>query len=454
MQKLMESTTPVNLSRLIDERPIGRMQITTFLLCASVAFLDGTDSQSIGVAAPFIARALQLDKSQLGFVFSAAVLGGVLSAMLLGTLADRIGRKRVLIGAVVLIGIGTLATAYASSYTMLLVLRVISGIGLGGAVPCFIALAAEYSPQRRRATITSLLWAAFPLGGMIGGFANALLIRHFDWHVIFVVGGVLPLLLAVVLAFMLPESARFLVAGNSRKQALARVAAQLGLPEDARYVLDESQTQAAPLWRLFADGRAVTTTLLSLTFYMAFGTLAIAVLWMPALLRADGMTPADTAIVIGFHGLGALIGMAVAGGLIERFGGARVLVPALLIGGLATAAAGQAGASVVAASIAVALIGIFVGLGASGAIALAVLLFPAEIRSTGVGWSMSMGRFGQFVAPIVIGALVQHGLSTAQVLLMVGIAPAIGAIAVLALSIARLLPPRGTTSGRSGLVGH
>lgn len=454
MSTLMEPSPPVNISRLIDERPIGRMQIVTFLLCAAVAFLDGLDSQSIGVAAPFITRALHLDQSQLGFVFSAAVLGGVLSAMLLGTLADRIGRKRVLIGAVVLFGFGTLATAYVSSYVMLLTFRVLSGVGLGGAVPCFIALASEYSPRRRRATITSLLWAAFPLGGMVGGFVNSMLLRHFEWHVIFVVGGVLPLVLAVVLAVMLPESLRFLVSRGSQDQAIAGVVAGLGLPSHRGYVVDETRSQAAPLRQLFSDRRALATTLLSIAFFCAFGTLSVAVLWVPALLRADGMTPADTAIVVGFHGLGALIGMAIVGRLIERFGGARVLVPALVIGAVATAATGQAGASLVAASIAVASIGIFVGLGASGAISLAVLLFPDEIRSTGVGWSMSMGRLGQVVAPIGIGVLVQHGLTPPQVLLSVGMAPAIAALAVATMGIGRMLPTRRLSSNQSSVLNH
>lgn len=441
---------PINLTRLIDERPIGRMQISTFLLCASVAFLDGLDSQSIGIAAPFIARALHLDKSQLGIVFSAAVLGGVLSAMLLGLLADRIGRKRVLIGSVVLFGVCTMATANAGSYATLIGWRVLAGVGLGGAVPCFIALASEYSPRRRRATITSLLWAAFPLGGTVGGFANSLLLRLFDWHVIFIVGGVLPLVLAIVLAVALPESAGFLVESGKRQAALRRLVARLGLPTDADYAVDFERPEGAQLRQLFSEGRAMTTMLLSLTFFMAFGTLAVAVLWIPALLRADGMSAADTAVVIGFHGLGALIGMAIVGRLIERFGGARVLIPGLIVGAVAVFATGHAGAAVSAASISVALIGLFVGLGASGAIALAVLLYPAEMRSTGVGWSMGMGRLGQMVAPVAIGAVMQRDFSAAQVLSALALAPAIAALAIAVMSMAGLLRPRGALAAAPG----
>ncbi|RKP44463.1 MFS transporter [Pararobbsia silviterrae] len=445
----MTASSPVNLSRLIDERPIGRMQIATFVLCASVAFLDGIDSQSIGIAAPFIARTLHLDKAQLGFVFSAAVLGAVLSAMALGSLADRIGRKRVLIGSVVLFGIGTFVTGYASSYATLIAWRVLSGIGLGGAVPCFIALASEYSPRRRRATITSLLWAAFPLGGMVGGFANAYLLRHFDWHWMFVVGGLVPLGLAAVLAWRLPDSAGFLATGDARETALLRVVARLGLPTDRRYVVDVERREGAPLRALFAEGRVLATALLALTFFMAFGTLAVVVLWFPVLLRADGMAAADTAVVIGFHGLGALIGMAIVGRLIERFGAARVLVPALIVGAAVTAMTGQAGTSVAATSLGLASIGVFVGIGASGAIALAVLFYPSEMRSTGVGWSMGMGRLGQVVAPIAFGALIQHDVDAAHVLLVLSVAPALAAVAVAIMCMARLVP-----AAQGGLAGH
>ncbi len=450
----MNALAPVNLTQLIDERPIGRMQIATFLLCASVAFLDGLDSQSIAIAAPFIVRELHLDKSHLGFVFSAGVFGAVLSAMLLGTLADRIGRKKVLMGSVVLFGFGTFATAYAPSYAALLMLRVLSGIGLGGAVPCFLALASEYSPRRRRAAIASLLWAAFPLGGMVGGFSNALLIRYFDWHSIFIVGGTLPILLVVVIARALPESARFLLQRDASQAAFSRLVARLDLPVGARYVVDDVQTHGVPLRRIFAEGRALPTLLLSLAFLMAFATLAVAVLWTPVLLRAQGMSAANAAVAIGFHGLGALIGMAIVGRLIERFGGARVLVPALILGAIATAATGQVGGSLVAASIALALIGVFVGLGASGAIALAVLFFPAEIRSTGVGWSMGVGRLGQVIAPIAIGSLVQHDLTAGQVMFVVGLAPAIAAMAIAAMRFSHPISAGEIDATEGDLVHH
>jgi AAHS family 4-hydroxybenzoate transporter-like MFS transporter len=426
------TSSHANLTERIDASPVGGFQIRIFILCALVAFLDGVDTQSIGVAAPFIADTLHLPKGQLGWVFSGALVGAMIGALVLGAAADRFGRKRMLIFSAVLFGIGTIATASAHSLTSLLAWRVIAGIGLGGATPCFLSLASEYAPARRRASIISLLWAAFPLGGMLGGFFNAYLLRFYDWHAIFLLGGTLPILLAVVLAVYLPESARFLAAQAARAPALARVAARVtGDTAPRQWYVETHQITGVSLTQLFREGRARGTLLLSGTFFLAFGTLAVVVLWTPALLHASGISPANTAIVIGFNGLGALIGMGIVGRLIERFGAAITLVPSLLIGTAATALVGYVSTSVMEASAVMVVIGVFIGIGASGAIALAVMAYPTALRSTGVGWSMSMGRLGQVIAPIATGAFVQVGLSTAQTMLAVAVMPLAAALLVL-----------------------
>ncbi len=188
-----------------------------------------------------------------------------------------------------------------------------------------------------------------------------------------------------------------------------------------------------PLKNLFADGFAMRTVLLWVPFFMAFGTLALTVIWTPLLLRDNGISPAQASIVLGVHGLGALIGMAVAGRLMERLGVAATLVPALVLGALVTATLSYAATSVATMSTALFLIGLFVGLGASGSIALAALIYPAAIRSSGVGWAMGMGRFGQVLAPLFAGAVLALGWSNADLFMVIGLAPLIAAAALLAL---------------------
>ena len=448
--------TNANLTDRIDANPVNGYQIRIFILCALVAFLDGVDTQSIGVAAPFIADTLHLAKGQLGFVFSGALVGAMIGALVLGASADRFGRKRVLIFSAVVFGIGTIATAFTHSLTSLLMWRVIAGVGLGGATPCFLSLASEYAPARRRASIISLLWAAFPLGGMLGGFFNSYLLRFYDWHAIFLLGGALPILLAAVLAVLLPESARFLAGQDATLLKLARVAEKLtGDYTPHRWRVETDRVTGVSLKQLFHHGRARGTLLLSGTFFLAFGTLAVVVLWTPALLHASGISPANTAIIVGFHGLGALIGMGIVGRLIERFGAAITLVPSLLIGAVATAAVGYVSTSVMEASIVMTVIGIFVGVGASGAIALAVMAYPAALRSTGLGWSMGMGRLGQVIAPITTGAFVQVGLSTPQTMLVVAAMPLIAALLVLVMRAAQFVQRDDVAAVKpSTFVGH
>ena len=166
------STSAVNVSRLIDDGPLTRFQIVTIICCALVSALDGIDTQSIGVAAPFIAEELGVKLAHFGPIFSSALVGATVGAASFGPLADRFGRKTLLIVAVLLIGGFTILTVFAHSVPMLMAIRVLAGLGLGGATPCFIALTSEYTPARLRAALVTLMWSAFPLGGLLGGLLN------------------------------------------------------------------------------------------------------------------------------------------------------------------------------------------------------------------------------------------------------------------------------------------
>ena len=424
---------PINVTRAIDEGVFTGYQIASIVLCSVVALLDGVDSQTIAIAGPIIAENLGLTGAALGPIFSTGLLGAMIGALTFGPLGDRFGRKRMLVLAALIFGIFTLLTAYVFSYESLLAVRFLAGIGLGGATPCFIALATEYAPQRRRAMIASLIWAAFPLGIAVGGFFNGYLVATYGWQMMFQVGGLLPMLVALVLIIWLPESIRFLIARGRDAAEVGRIVARIvpGVPSAATYVADEERIDGAPLKHLFTDRRAVTTLLLWISFFMAFGVLAITVVWTPVLLRQNGFSPAQAGTVLGIHGLGALVGMASAGRLMERLGAKAVLIPALLLGAVATGAVGYAATSIESISVVLAFVGLFVGLGASGSIALAALTYPTAIRSTGIGWAMGMGRFGQVLAPLLTVLLVGLGWKGGKVFFAYGLAPLVAAAAIL-----------------------
>ncbi|RBP11371.1 AAHS family 4-hydroxybenzoate transporter-like MFS transporter [Roseiarcus fermentans] len=425
----------INISRAIDEGGFGVFQLRAIALCALVGLFDGIDSQSIAIAAPIIARGLNLSRGSLGPVFSASLLGAMLGALTFGPLGDRFGRKRMLIVATALFSLFTLATAYADSYTGLIAIRFLAGIGLGGATPCFISLATEYAPRRRRATVASLIWAAFPLGGMLGGFVNAVVIASLGWRAMFVIGGVLPLLVAAALLLWLPESARFLLATGRDTAELRRIVARLvpAAPPGARIVADELHVRGVSVARLFAEGRGAATALMWICFFTAFAVLAIVVVWTPLLLNESGLGSSQAALVLGFHGFGALLGVASAGRLMERFGFTNVLGPAFVLGALATGTLGFAAGSIFFVSVAAIFVGVFVGVAASGSIALAAVAYPTAMRSSGVGWAMGAGRLGQVAAPLLASLLVGLAWRGSEIFLAFGVFPLVGALAVVAM---------------------
>ena len=429
----------VNVTNVIDDTPIRGFQIFVFVLCSLAAFLDGIDTQNIGVAAPIIAANMKLSHAALGPIFSSALVGATLGALTFGPLGDQYGRKVMLALAVFLFGIFTIATAYAETYEQLLAVRFAAGLGMGGATPCFIALASEYAPARRRAMVASAVWSAFPLGGFAGGFLNAYVLSIAGWQAIFLVGGVLPILITLAFTIWLPESLKFLIAKGGETARITAIMQRLqpGLPANAQFVSSEQKVQGTPLKNLFSDGRAAWTLLLWVPFFAAFGVLILAVLWTPTLLHDNGIPLTQAAQAIAFNGLGALIGMGSAGRLIERFGAGPVLVPAFLLGAVTTALLGYAAASAVGMAVGVFLIGLFIGMGGSGAIALAALTYPTAIRSSGVGWAMGVGRFAQVLAPLFAAFASAAGWSSVQLFVVLAIAPVLAALAILLL---RTLP--------------
>ena len=210
ISKLKAASHAVDVAEFIDQQPVGGFQIRLLLTCAAVLFLDGFDTQAIGYVAPALAKEWGLTKAALGPVFSAGLFGLMIGALVFGPLADRIGRKKIIIFSTLAFGIGTLATAFVQDVNTLLAIRFLTGLGLGGAMPNAIAMTSEFSPHRRRATMVMIMFCGFSVGAALGGLLAAALIPQFGWRSVFVVGGVAPLLLVPILALRLPESVRFL----------------------------------------------------------------------------------------------------------------------------------------------------------------------------------------------------------------------------------------------------
>ena len=417
---------------------MSRMQIITVTICGMVNLLDGLDTQSIGVVAPLIAKSLGLPMTSLGMVFSAALFGATLGALSFGPIADRVGRRSMLIFSTFLFGVFTLMTAQAGSYETLLAYRFLAGLGLGGATPCFITLTSEYTPRHLRATVVGVLWSCFPLGGMLGGFLNAWVLAHFGWQTVFWIGGSVPFLVGLAVIAYVPESARFLMANDAAPARVARIITRM-FPGEAdsntRFTAREEHIGGISVAHLFMEGRALSTSLLWIPLFMGFGALAVAVLWTPSLLNLAGMSPSNTAVVIAFMGLGGFIGSAAGGRILDKTGLLGGAVPGLVLGAVAVGSYGIAASNIVAISIAGLLVNALLSLGTTAGLAMAAALYPTAIRSTGVGWAMGAGRCGQVVAPLVAGMVLAMGWSPSQMMELIAAGPVIGALAMWALHL-------------------
>mgnify|MGYP000010906131 CR=1 FL=1 len=219
MNQTVQQPTAVNVFEVIDAQPLSSFQIRVFVLCALTAMIDGFDTQCIGFVAPVIMKQWGIESGQFGLIFAAGLLGVLVGSIALSPLADRVGRRKVIIASAVAFGTLSVVTAYAQTLNELLILRFLTGLGLGGAVPNIIALTAEYAPRRLKALMVVIMFSGFPLGGFLGGMVSSQLIESFGWESVFIFGGLLPLALAVVLLWKLPESIPFLLHHDQRTQA-------------------------------------------------------------------------------------------------------------------------------------------------------------------------------------------------------------------------------------------
>ncbi len=403
----------VNITELIDRYPLGSFQIRIILLCVLVALLDGFDLLAIGAAAPAMMEPLRIATNQIGLLFSAALFGLMLGAFVLGPVADRYGRRCVLISSTAAFGVFTLCTAIAGTLPQVLLFRFFAGVGLGGAMPSFISLAAEYTPRSNRQAVIGLMWTGFPLGGVIAGFLASRLIDAVGWQSLFYIGGILPVGLSIVLIRALPDSIEFLVmrraASQKIRDLLVRIRPTIHIATGCQFVIDGEKTRGVPVGHLFSAGRARGTVLLWASYFLTFMILATSGAWTPTLLQRAGIPGARSSVAVALFALGSVFGTPLAGFLVSRFA-ARHVLPTALIGSAVTfCILGHAGQSLALVIVCLGLAGFFLGVASSGLIALGPLLYSTAIRSTGVGWAMGLGRLGGIVGPLAIGLLVSRG---------------------------------------------
>lgn len=433
----MEKTQALDIADFISAQAIGRRQWLVIALCAAVAVLDGMDVQSIGLAAAGIGADLHIATSSFGAVFSAALAGLALGALFLGPIADRIGRKQVLLGSTFTFGLFTLATATSQTFSQLLAFRFLAGVGLGGAMPSFIAIASEYVPARHRASIVSLVWVGFPLGGVVGGLLGGQIIPAFGWHSIFWVGGILPIAFVFVLAALMPESLAWLVHNQGRSDKIASTLTWMFPGHDfkgtRRYEYSGVESHSKSVAELFNNGRAGGTLLLWVAFFFVFLILVVNSSWTPLLLKSLDISVQQSSLAMAAYNFGSIVGSAAAGYLMARYHIKSVLFISIVAGAIAYAVVGWTAPALAGIFAGEALFGLLMGCGSAGLIGLGAVFYPSAVRSTGVGWATAAGRIGSFCGPLLIGALLGHGLSPSTIFILLALGAGISAVACLIL---------------------
>jgi AAHS family 4-hydroxybenzoate transporter-like MFS transporter len=436
---MAQASGVIDVAGFIDEQPVGRFQIQLLLACAAVLFLDGFDTQAIGYVAPDLARDWGLARGALGPVFSAGLFGLMIGALIFGPVADRIGRKKIIVFSTAAFGLGTLATVFAQDISSLLVIRFLTGLGLGGALPNAVALTSEFSPHRRRATMVMAMFVGFSVGAALGGLIAAALIPAFGWRSIFLIGGIAPLLLVPFLAFRLPESVRFLALtgrGDARvAELLTRIAPSATFAAGTRFGVSEVKLAGLPVMHLFTEGRARATLVLWVVFFMSLLDLYLLSNWLPTVLNDLGASVSMAAAVGAMLQVGGIVGTFILGQFIDRFS-FRALSLTYLFAAFAVAAVGFSGHSIALAALAIFCAGFCIVGGQIASNALAATYYPTTMRSSGVGWALGIGRIGSIVGPLIGGIMLARHVG-AETLFMAAAVPALCA-SIAAFALARI----------------
>src|SRR5579863_2487972 len=427
----------VNITSVIDNSRLGVYQWGIFTLCALCLIMDGFDLQAIGYVAPALVREWKIPSSSMGPVFSAALVGVLFGSLLFSMLADRIGRRPVLIAVTLYFSALSLLTARADTVDHLILIRFFAGLGLGGIMPNAMALVGEYSPSRGRVMSMMVVSNGFTLGAAFGGPIAAWLIPNYGWRGVFYFGAATPLVIALLMIFLLPESLQYLALRGHDKNKIARwlkrVDPTVVAGPDTEYVIPEDKKRGVPMVQLFHDGRALGTALLWVVNFMNLLNLYFLSNWLPLVVSSAGYSNSIAVNSASVLQVGGVVGTLVLSSFVYRFGFTTVLTMSFGLACVSIAAIGQPYLSLAMLFIAVFLAGFGIPGSQAGLNALAATYYPTDLRSTGVGSGLGIGRIGSIVGPFVGGILLGRHWAVRDLFIAAAIPALISAIVMFAL---------------------
>lgn len=433
----MNTARHVNVQTLLNEQPITPYQWVVFALCFFIVLLDGFDTAAIGYIAPSLIKEWGVSKPALAPVLSAALFGLAAGALSAGPLADRLGRKRVLAGSVALFAVACLGSAFAGDLTELAILRFITGMGLGAAMPNAVTLTSEYCPEKRRALITNLMFCGFPLGAALGGFLAAWMIPAFGWRSVLLAGGVVPLVLTVLLWTVLPESVRYMVVHSWPVERIRRVLARIA-PEQAAQAQGFVLPEPAPMSGAVQSGISIVLSpsyrmgsfMMWLAYFMGLVIFYALINWMPVLFKDAGLDPKTATLISALFPLGG-VGAVLFGWLMDRFNANRIIAAGYALTAVAIWAIGHAAGSLGWLMATVFIAGTLMNTAQSSMPALAAAFYPTRGRATGVAWMLGIGRFGGIAGSYLVAELSARHLGFSDIFTAVAVPGLVATVAVL-----------------------
>lgn len=419
------NSNAVDIGKIIDNSRLNKVSLNVILLCGFIMIMDGYDYTIITVAAPAIMKEWNVGTDSFGYVFSAAFFGYLIGATAFGILSDKIGRKKTLILGGLFFSIGTLLVYFCNSLWSLIPVRVFAGIGIGGAVPCAITLTSEYSPLKGRGKYVSVMYSGFLIGIVFGGFLAGFMLRSIGWRPLFLVGFFAPLIVLAVLAWKLPESARWLAARYKtaeERESLVRLVKtmqpKMALDQETKFISAGSSAEKTSITELFAGKLSWVTPVIWALYLISSIAVFFIGSWAPQLLVVKGFTDSAAAFITGTNGILVAAGCLLSGFYFDKAGfrwGALLYVIASLcvvfMGGMEQIA-------FVALLFAAAF---FINSAHMDVTILAPIVYPPRCRNRGAGTAIAVARVGAMIGPSLGGALLATELPMTTLMALVSI---------------------------------